>query len=425
MKTAGLLSWVRQRRGRFALVAGAGVVIAAIALWTTRGNDRPRGQVRPEALTRSDDTAGMNMTADGSVQLTAAQVREFGITFATVDVRNVSGELRTVGTVVVDETRTASITIKVSGFVERLYVDFTGQPIRRGQPLFEIYSPDVLATQEELLLATRLENSVQSDIPGVPRGSVDLKAAAQQRLRLWDVSEAQIDEIIRTGKARRTVTVFSPSSGVVLEKNVVAGQSVQPGDVLYRVGDLSRVWVEAQVREADAASIATGVRATIELPGRTLSGTVEYLYPTLDVEARSLRARISLANPGGILRPGTYAGVRLSVPGRMALSVPSSAIVNTGERSVVFVDYGGGKIVPQQVAPGSVGGEYTEILSGLEPGQRVVTSAHFLLDSESNLAEVMRSMISQGAAGMESTRLRATPDTGADMPGMTMPPAKR
>ena len=423
-KTNAGLAFIRPHRILFGLSAVA-IAILALLAWNSADVDTEQG-VRPEALMRADDMEGMDMTSDGSVRLTPAQLREFGISFATVELRGISSEVRTVGTVVVDETRTASITTKVAGFVERLYVNVTGQPVERSQPLFELYSPELVATQEELLLASRIESSVQSDVPGVPVGSVNLRAAARQRLRLWDVSETQIDQILRAGTARRTVTLFSPAAGTVLEKNVTAGQAVEPGEVLYRIADLSHVWVEAQVREADAAAVAIGAIATIEspaFPGRSISGRVEYVYPTLEAQARALRVRVPVPNPGGTLRPGTYVSVRLSVPGRTAMSIPTHAVVNTGQRSVVFVDFGNGRIVPRQVVVGAASDEYVEILSGLESGQRVVTSAQFLLDSESNLAEVMRSMISQGTSGMEPAGSRG--DGSGSMPGMNMPSATR
>ncbi|MEX2282064.1 MAG: efflux RND transporter periplasmic adaptor subunit [Gemmatimonadota bacterium] len=417
-------SYVRKHKLAFSAVTGV-IVLSVLLVILIRNRDDPARETVPaDALTRSDDMAGMNMmTADGSVQLTPGQVSEFGITFATVEMRPLSGEVRAVGSIAVDETRIAAVTMKFSGFIERLYIDFTGRPVNRGQPLFEIYSPDVLAAQEELLLAARLQSSSTRDIPGVP-SAVDLVAAAQQRLRLWDISEAQIDGILRAGAAKRTVTIYAPASGVVLEKNVVAGQAIEAGQLLYRIADLTRVWIEAEVREADAGLISTGARATAEstaLPGRTIAGNVEYVYPTVQADARSLRTRISVPNAGGALRPGMYVAVRIDVGGRTALAVPNSAVVNTGTRTIVFVDYGAGRIRPQDVIAGRAGDQFTEIISGLEPGQRVVTSAQFLLDSESNLAEVMRGMISQGAGGMQM------PDTGSmkDMPGMQMPSGRR
>jgi Cu(I)/Ag(I) efflux system membrane fusion protein len=223
-----------------------------------------------------------------------------------------------------------------------------------------------------------------------------LLESAKLRLRSWDISQPQIDEILRTGRVRRTLTLFAPVGGVVLEKNVLRGQAVQAGQTLYTIADLARVWIEAELREGDVGVVQEGGSATVELaafPGRPLTGTIEYIYPTLQADARTLKARIAVPNPGNRLKPGMYATVRLTAPMRTALTVPASAIVRTGERTLAFTDMGNGRIVPQEVVIGRTAGELTEVLSGVEPGQRVVTSAQFLLDSESNLGEVMRSMI--------------------------------
>ncbi|MFL5539143.1 MAG: efflux RND transporter periplasmic adaptor subunit [Longimicrobiaceae bacterium] len=429
-------AWLRDRR----VLIGAGVVLAAllVLLWVVpRGRDHDdgsRGQARPAGDTSGGMAGmpGMAMSSDGSVRLTADQIRQFGITFGSVEQRQLSAEVRTAGTVTADETRIAQVVPKFGGFVERLYVDFTGQPVRRGQPLLEIYSPELVAAQQELLVAARLQRTVgESSVPGVPAPSIDLVASARARLRLWDVPEDQIREVLRTGHVRRTVTLFSPASGVVTEKPVVRGQAVQAGQALYTIADLSRVWVQAELREADAGTVREGSPATVELtafPGRPLAGVVSYLQPVLQEQARTLRARIVLPNPDGRIRPGMYATVRLSAPERTSLTVPTSALVRTGERTLVFVDLGGGRIQPQEVETGRVAGDFAEVLSGVEPGQRVVTSAQFLLDSESNLGEVMRSMIGQTGSGEMGGMQMAPGDTsmqGADMRGMKMPPERR
>ncbi|HWG32544.1 MAG TPA: efflux RND transporter periplasmic adaptor subunit, partial [Gemmatimonadaceae bacterium] len=290
-------------------------------------------------------------------------------------------------------------TPKFSGFAEHVYVNATGQPVRRGQPLLDVYSPDLVAAQQELLLAVQLEKNIgRSTVPGVPGATTDLVGAAKRRLELWDISEQQIDEILRTGRTRRALTLYSPASGVVTDKRVVEGQSVMAGQALYTIADLADVWIDVQLREADAAIAHMGSGADIEitgLPGQTFKGQVSFVYPTLDTASRALRARIVVSNTGSLLKPGMYATVRLHAPSRTALTVPTSAVLRTGTRNVVFVDMGAGQLMPVEVEIGRVAGDYTEVLGGLEPGQRVVTSAQFLLDSESNLAEVMRSMISQ------------------------------
>lgn len=439
------LWWGASRRARHLAIAGALAAVAllgALAVAAT-GDDEvktPRGQARTGDTGRMEgmDMGGMDMSTDGSVRLTAAQLQEFGITFGFAEQRTLSDEVRTVGIVNFDETRIAQVTPKFSGYVERLYVDFSGKPVARGQPLLEIYSPELVAAQEELLLAGRLQRTMgESSVPGVGGGSPDLVAAARRRLLLWDISAAQVDRVLRTGRVQRTLTLHAPVSGIVVEKPVVRGQAVQAGQMLYTIADLSEVWVEAELREADAGSIREGAPATVELaafPGRPIAGRVEYVYPTLQQEARTLKARIAIPNPGGRLKPGMYATVRLSAPSRTALTVPASALVRTGERALVFVDMGSGRIMPQEVEVGRVAGADAEILSGVEPGQRVVTSAQFLLDSESNLAEVMRSMIGMtgssdmggmdmsggGMEGMEG--MEGMDNKGADMKGMNMPP---
>ncbi len=393
-------------------IAGIVIVIALVVVVIMVRRPRSSGPTR-------DSTAGMagmqGMSPDGAVRLTASQLTTFGVTFGTVEQRTLSTDVRTVGTVMVDEARMASVTPKINGFVERLYVNTTGQPVRRGQPLADVYSPDLLAAQEELLLARRLDRTVgQSAVPGVPSSSGELLAAARRRLRLWDVSDAQIDEVLRTGRARRTVTLYSPVNGVVTEKKVIVGQAVQAGMELYALADLTEVWVDVQVRETEAANVRAGTGADVEFatyPGRTYKGRVTFIYPTIAEQTRSVRARVSVANAEGQLKPGMYATVRLSSPTRSALTVPRAAVVQTGERAVVFVDQGKGALRPVDVETGASAGEYVEILAGLEPGQRVVTSAQFLLDSESNLAEVMKSMI-----GMGGERTNA----GGDMAGMDM-----
>ena len=408
-----------------ALVLAIGATWAVSAALGGEAEQEPRGQPRP---IEAEDMGGMNMgdmamSGDGSVRLSAAQISEFGVTFGYVERRMIEEEVRTVGIVNFDETRIAGVTPKVDGYVERLYVDFTGQPVRRGQPLLEIYSPELVMAQDELLLAARLEANLEhSIVPGVPAGASNLVAAARRRLRLWDISEAQIDAILESGRARRTLTLHAPVSGIVVEKNVLAGQAVSAGDPLYTIADLSEVWVEAELREANAGVVEPGDEVIVEFaafPGRPIRGQVEYVYPTLQSESRTLKARIAVPNPDGRLKPGMYATVRIAAPAREALTVPLSAVLNTGERRLVFVDIGDGGLMPVEVEIGRIGAGFAEVLSGLEPGQRVVTSAQYLLDSESNLAQTMKSMIGMGGmSDMES--MEGMDMEGADMQGMDM-----
>lgn len=429
---AGHISITRltPRRKRLALAAIVVVLLAGVA-WVVLSRSRPSTAARPAGNTApkpgmnmsAGDTqastiagmAGMTVTANGSVRLTASQIRHFGVTFGTAEVRPLTSETRTTGIATFDETKMAQIAPKFGGFVERLYLNSTGQRVQRGQPVLDIYSPELLAAQQELLLAAQLDSNIgTSSIPGVSARQTDLVDASRRRLRLWDISDAQIDEILRSGRVRRTLTLYAPVSGIVVDKKVLQGQAVSPGEELYAIADLSDIWVDAQLREVDAANVRVGSAANIEfagLPRHAFAGKVAYVYPTLQREARTIQARIVVPNPRGVFKPGMFATVRLATPGRSALTVLSAAILQTGDQNIVFVDMGQGELMPHDVELGQVAGDFTEILSGLESEQRVVTSAQFLLSSESNLGEVMKSMIGNMGQGDKA------------MQNMPMPPA--
>ncbi|MFI5243509.1 MAG: efflux RND transporter periplasmic adaptor subunit [Gemmatimonadales bacterium] len=365
---------------------------------------------RKPTVVAMDGMAGMagkgaasSAHAAGTVKLSPAQMRDLGITFGTAERRELADEVSTIGTVAIDEARVAQVASRFAGFAEHLHVDFVGASVVRGEPMIEIYSPAVVVVEQEMLSARALGAATQTPtVPGVPASSTDLGAAARARLRSWEVSDAEIEDVLRAGTPRRTVTLYAPMSGVVTEKSVVLGQAVAESQPLYSIADLSVVWVMAAVREADAARVKVGAAASVELtsqPGRSWTGHVTYVYPTLDSQTRAVRARIAVANTRGMLKPGMYATVRLSSSAREALTVPSSAVVRTGERDIVFVEMESGRLEPRDVTVGRTAGDLTEVLAGVEPGQRVVTSAQFIVSSESNLAEVMRGMMAQ--QGME------------------------
>lgn len=395
------------RREAWVVIAVAGVLLAALAWWFLRpGADRPAGP--PSAADMEMEGMGggameMEMGEGGTIRLTAEQIRTFGVTFGTIERRPIEKTIRAVGLVELDETRVTVVAPKIGGWVERLHVDFTGKPVSRGAPLLEIYSPDLVSAQEELLLAAGLDEHVgRSAVEGVAPRSQSLFESARRRLRYWDISEAQVAELLRTGRVQKTLTLQAPVSGIVLEKNVFQGQAIQPGEALYRIADLSEVWIEAEVFEADLAVVHEGMATTVTfagLPGTTYAGRVEYVYPTLEQRSRTMRARIALPNPGGRIRPGMYGTVTLERALGELLTVPRSAVLRAGDRAVAFVDMGQGRLMPHELTLGIEGDELVEVLEGVEPGMRVVTSAQYLIDSESNLAEVMRAMMAQmGAA---------------------------
>ena len=361
--------------------------------------------------------AGMDASADGSVRLTAQQIRQFGVTFGTAEERTLTSTIRASGAVTADETRIVEVAPRVSGFVERLHVNFTGQAVQRGEPLLELYAPELVAAQEELLVARRLDRTLGAGaVPGMPEAPSDLLAAARRRLSLWDISDDQVDEVLRSGQVRRTLTLRSPASGVITEKRVVEGQSVPAGASLYTIVDLREVWVDVELRESDAAAVRVGSTARIELPalpGRTLTGRVTFIQPVLEPTTRTVRARVTVVNANLVLKPGMYATVQLDSPASRALTIPATALIRTGTRQVVFVEMGAGELMPHEVETGRTTAEFVEVLGGVSAGQRVVTSAQFLLESEGNIAEVMKAMLGQmGAADTKGMR---------DMPGMKMP----
>jgi Cu(I)/Ag(I) efflux system membrane fusion protein len=296
-----------------------------------------------------------------------------------------------VGRVAADERRRQVVHARYEGYVERLHVDFTGQPVGRGQPLLEIYSPELVAAQEEYLLARRAQARLGgSSVPGVAESGGELAEAARQRLRYYDVGAAEIEALERSGQARRTVTLRAPVAGVVVEKLAFTGMKVAPADRLYEIADLSRVWVLADVYERDLPAVRAGTAARVSLPhlaGREWAGKVAFVAPSVKPETRTVEVRLEVDNAAGLLKPDMFADVVLEPGSRAArvLTVPESAVVFTGERTLVFVDRGQGRYEPREVALGArLAGGY-EVQRGVAAGEKVVVSANFLLDSESSL----------------------------------------
>jgi Cu(I)/Ag(I) efflux system membrane fusion protein len=331
------------------------------------------------------------------VRLDADAARRIGVTYATAALKPLTREVRAVGTVTYNEQALVNFNPKIEGWVERLHVDFIGAPVRRGQPLMEVYSPMLVSAQEELILARRLVD--QAAAGGSERSAStasDLLESARRRLRYWDIPATEIAEIERTGTPRKTLTLTSPATGVVVEKNVVEGTRIMPGMDLYRISDLSRVWVEVDVFEKDLSLVRLGQHAVINFeayPGERFEGRATYVYPTINVAARTGRVRLELANAAGRLKPGMYAQVllHLSTP-REAVVVPRTAVLQTGERALVFVRGGDGALVPREVQVGLAVGDDVEVTSGLAAGDVVVSSANFLVDAESNLGAAVGAM---------------------------------
>ena len=366
-----------------------------------------------EEATDQQEAAGHDHAAMGAggdvmnpVRLDAEASRRIGVTFAEVVRRTLQFEVKAVGIVTYDETRLTTVSPKIDGWVERLHVDFTGAPVREGQALLDIYSPALVTAQEELALAA---SWVQEAGAGRAADNArELLASARRRLAYWDVPEAEIRRIEESGEVRKTVTLEAPASGVVIEKAVVEGDRIMPGMAVYRIADLSRVWIEADVFEKDLGLVEVGQTAEVTLeayPGRSLDARVTYIFPTVSLDSRTARVRLELPNPALDLKPGMYAQIHLQVPAaRPTLTVPRSAVLATGERALVFVRVADGSLMPREVTTGRTVGTLMEVLGGLDAGDEVVSSAAFLVDAESNLGAL--------TAGLEATDTVPAEDQG-------------
>jgi Cu(I)/Ag(I) efflux system membrane fusion protein len=324
--------------------------------------------------------------APGELRLAPERLQRIGVRTVRAERRAVSSTIRAAGRVAWDETALADVSLKVSGWVRELRVAATGSRVERGEVLFTVYSPELYAAQREYLLALAAQARARES--GTPDRADYLVTAAKNRLRLWDVAAGDLARIAQSGAPLEAVPIRSPASGYVLEKSIVEGGAVEPGARLYRIAPLDRVWVEAEVYEAELAQVTIGMDAVVTLaylPGRRFSGRVAWLSPGLSSETRTARVRIELQNPDLALRPDMLASVELAAPAAERLLVPLSAVLYAGKRSFVFLDLGEGRLRPAPVAVGVRSGEEIEILSGIEPGQSVVSSATFLVASESRL----------------------------------------
>jgi RND family efflux transporter MFP subunit len=304
--------------------------------------------------------------------------------------------VRAVGRVTYDETRLHHVHTKVAGYVERLYANATGERVRQGQPLLEIYSPELLASQQEYLVALRARARTEgSSLPSVAGAGEELVASARRRLELFDVTEAQIRELEHSGQARRTVTLHAPMSGTIIKRNITHGEKVEPEMTLLDIADLSKVWVIASVYEYELPFVQERQSARMRLsylPGEVFEGRVSFVYPVLDAATRTAQVRLEFDNPERLLKPDMYAEVELTSDLGQRLAVPDTAVMDTGTRSVVFVDQGDGFFEPREVRTGLRLPDRYEVLDGLREGEHVLSSANFYVDSESKLKAALAAM---------------------------------
>ena len=381
--------------GRRSIGIALGVIVVAalvVGVFAFRARLRPPPEDNGASAAPGQPTepgAGGAVVARGDVTIDPQRQQLMGVRLARVTREPMTTVVRTIGVVRVDETRLADVNVKLDGWIKDLYVDFTGQAVRNGQPLFTFYSPDLLTTENEYLLALKTRDQMKDSAIADAREYADrLVEAARQRLRLWDVPAEEIALLEETRRAPEVMTFRSPVGGFVIEKPALRGMHVAPGQTLYKIADLSVVWVEADVYEQEIALARVGQRATVRLdayPGESFEGRAVYVYPFVEENTRTAKVRFQFANPRGRLKPGMYANVELQGTGGMGLTLPANAVLDSGTEQVVFVARGEGRFTPRPVKTGRPLGDRVEVVEGLEEGEQVAAGASFFLDSESQL----------------------------------------
>lgn len=407
-------------------LVGVGVIATAVAgaIYLSPGEGPA-----PDPAGHAHGGAAVGGSEAQPVMLDAEQAGRIGVTYAMVERGPLLEEVRTVAQVTFDETRVRTVSLKFDGWVDRLFVNFTGREVHAGEPLLSTYSPMLVSAEQELVLAAQLVRDVATADSATQRSAERLLHSARQRLLNWDVPEAEIGRVERTGEVPKTLEIRAPYSGVVIEKPVLEGQRIMAGDALYRIADLSVVWVDGEVFERDLASVHLGQSVEVALdarPGAPRRGRIVFLQPTVNAETRTVRVRVELQNAQGELKPGMYATIRIRSGGAGAVvHVPRSAVLSTGRRDLVFVRRADGMLEPRDVVRGISTDDRVQIRSGLLPGEMVVASATFLVDAESNLGSALGGMA--GMPGMDvappPTKVPAAPaatkrDTMPPMPGM-------
>jgi membrane fusion protein, copper/silver efflux system len=385
-----------------ALVGNALLVGTFIGLWWHGTFSRP-SMPKKSAETSAAQGAAVPAAAPAAtaeaaltpVQLSAQRLQSIGVKFGTVEEKVVSDEVRTTGSVAVDETRLAYVQTRFPGFIEKVFVDATYQYAKKNQPLFTMYSPELVATEREYLAAKENQQQMAgSSVPGVASSAASLLEAAKGRLAQWGVPEREIARLDSTGQVQQEFEVVAPISGYITERNALPTVAVQPEMRLYTIADLSTVWVQAQVFQSDLGRIRIGDPATLTVdtfPGRAFQGRVNFIYPQVDMDTRSARVRVVFANSGMQLKPGMFVNVALQAPLGRQIVVPASAVLQSGTRQIVFVSRGDGYLEPREVQLGARTGDDFIVLKGLAAGEKVATSALFLVDSESELQAALGS----------------------------------
>src|SRR3989454_5458032 len=397
-----------------------------------------QGKSMKDMPMKEGDMKSMPTSPPGTIAIPAATRQLIGVRTAPVSYAPLAQEIRAVGTVEYDERKLTKVNLRVSGWIEQVFINAIGQSVRAGQPMLTLYSPDLLATQDEYLLALKAQAQLEgSPLAEARQDAAALVASARERLRLWNLNDEQIAAVEQRGKAERVLTVYAPSSGIVLKRQALPGNYVEPGTTLYELADLSTVWIHGDIygSEITAVRLNQSAEVTFEAyPGETFRGKVAYIYPYLNEATRTIRVRMEFANPHLKLKPGMYGNVMLHVDAGRRLVVPKEAVLDSGLRQLVFLDLGQGVYQPYPVKLGRRSQDYVEVLEGIKEGDRVVTSANFLLDAESKLASAGGMQAMMGQIGMADWQMRGAYEKKMEgmegmegmkgMPGMKSEPGK-
>ncbi|PPD48102.1 MAG: efflux transporter periplasmic adaptor subunit [Methylobacter sp.] len=347
------------------------------------------------------------LAVSGQIQISPEKIQKLGVTTATVSQRALIRNIRALGSIEVDERRVHAVTPRFEGWIQQLYVNVTGQAVKRGQPLLEIYSPELMTAQQEYLIAQEGKQTLQQASAQARDTAARLAENALQRLHYWDIAPAQIRRLQNTGKPLDVLPLLSPVNGVVLEKPAVEGMRFMPGELLFRIADLSTVWLVAEVFEQDSGGLKLGQVVQVQInayPEKRFNGKVGFIYPTLATETRTVKVRIELANAEGLLKPGLYGSVILATQtdGDTVLAIPDSAVIDSGVRQVVLLQKDGGTFEPRTVKLGRQADGYYEVMEGLMSGDVVVTHANFLIDAESNLKSALDSFSKEAVTDVQA-----------------------
>jgi len=376
--TLGYMLWNRWTPA--ASTAGAGPVVA-------------RGPEASSQTSPRSNNANSEEPALSPLQISPQRMQEIGVTTAIAEMKDVSDELQAPGSVAMDEQRLSYVQTRFPGWIRTVFVNATYQYVRKGQKLFSIYSPDLASTEQEYLLAKKNHASVSEHLHGTPAEEGNwLLQAATERLRRYDIPDAEIAQLDKTGTASRDIAVESPASGYIIERNAFPNAYVQPETKLYTIADLSTVWVYANVPQVDVGRLKPGDRGEISVdayPGRKFRGRIDQILPEVDAATRTVRVRLVMSNPGIALKPGMYVSVNIAAPLGRQLVIPASGVLQAGTRQIAFIDKGQGSLEPREIETGPRLDDSIVVLKGLKAGDRIVSSANFLLDSEAQLQSAM------------------------------------